>query len=118
MHCIAEDTPEPAIVPLLDHFYSPAGSTDAADQEVDTQELLRSIWPAAVALFLSISTSTLVFPFFTYVPSSGFFGEMLPQVGHLLLFTLLLIPPAMEIAAACDCDGLFVLVQLRLSVLA
>ena len=42
--------------------------------------LAQGIWPAALALFLSVSTSILVFPFFPYVPSSGYFGDALPQV--------------------------------------
>lgn len=37
------------------------------------------IWPAAVALFLSVGASMVVAPFFTYVPSSGSTGDLLPQ---------------------------------------
>jgi hypothetical protein len=47
------------------------------------QLLLRiaaSIWPAAVGLLLSVGSSMLAFPFFTFVPLSGTFGERLPQV--------------------------------------
>ncbi|KAK9813902.1 hypothetical protein WJX73_004060 [Symbiochloris irregularis] len=40
----------------------------------------RRIWPAAVALFLSVGASMVVAPFFTYVPSSGSTGDLLPQV--------------------------------------
>lgn len=46
------------------------------------QALGRSIWPAGLALFLSVSTSILVFPFFPYIPSSGYFGVALPQVSE------------------------------------
>ncbi len=44
------------------------------------QALAHGIWPAALALFLSVSTSILIFPFFPYVPTSGYFGDALPQV--------------------------------------
>ena len=42
--------------------------------------------PAALSIFLSVGTSMLVFPFFTYVHSTGLLGERLPQVNnaHLL----------------------------------
>ena len=49
-------------------------------QEWGYQALGQGIWPAALALFLSVSTSILVFPFFPYVPSSGSFGDALLQV--------------------------------------
>uniref|UniRef100_A0A383VI82 Uncharacterized protein n=1 Tax=Tetradesmus obliquus TaxID=3088 RepID=A0A383VI82_TETOB len=39
-----------------------------------------SIWPAALGLLLSVGSSMLAFPFFTFVPHSGAFGERLPQV--------------------------------------
>lgn len=44
------------------------------------QALAQDIWPAVLALVLSVSTSILVFPFFPYVPSDGRFGDALPQV--------------------------------------
>jgi len=47
------------------------------------QALAHGIWPAALALFLSVSTSILIFPFFPYVPTSGYFGDALPQVCSL-----------------------------------
>ena len=52
-----------------------------AVQEWGYQALGQGIWPAVLALFLSVSTSILVFPFFPYVPSSGSFGDALPQVS-------------------------------------
>ncbi len=36
--------------------------------------------PAALSIFLSVGTSMLVFPFFTYVHTTGVLGERLPQV--------------------------------------
>jgi hypothetical protein len=38
------------------------------------------IWPAAAALSLSVGSSMLVFPLFTYVGTDGPLGEHLPQV--------------------------------------
>jgi hypothetical protein len=38
------------------------------------------IWPAAVALLLSVGSSMLAFPLFTYVATTGSLGERLPQV--------------------------------------
>ena len=83
---------------------SHTGRSPSVPRLLDMQEwgykaLAQGIWPAALALFLSVSTSILVFPFFPYVPSSGSFGDALPQVmkpnhSHscalrLLLFTVL-----------------------------
>ena len=42
---------------------------------------LREIWPALSALALSCTISLVLFPFFTYVPTSGLLGESLPKVG-------------------------------------
>ena len=53
------------------------------------QSLGQGIWAAALALFLSVSTSILVFPFFPYIPSSGYFGDALPQVGQRVYSTIL-----------------------------
>ncbi|KAK9817758.1 hypothetical protein WJX72_001709 [[Myrmecia] bisecta] len=44
------------------------------------REVLAGIWPAMVALFLSGTVGILVFPYFTYCPSGGQFGELLPKV--------------------------------------
>jgi hypothetical protein len=40
-----------------------------------------AIAPAAGSIFLSVGTSMLVFPFFTYVHSTGLMGDRLPQVS-------------------------------------
>jgi len=42
--------------------------------------LCRLIWPIMMALFLAGVILCLVFPFFTYVPSSGMLGDQLPKV--------------------------------------
>jgi hypothetical protein len=39
------------------------------------------IWPAWLGLLLSVGSSMLAFPFFTYVPSDGTWGQRLPEVG-------------------------------------
>lgn len=39
-----------------------------------------AIWPAWLGLLLSVGSSMLAFPFFTFVPHHGAFGQQLPQV--------------------------------------
>ncbi|KAF8063664.1 hypothetical protein HT031_003519 [Scenedesmus sp. PABB004] len=39
-----------------------------------------ALWPAVVGLGLSVWSSMVAFPFFTFVPRSGALGERLPQV--------------------------------------
>ena len=60
----------------------------------------RAMWPAAAALFLSIAASMLVSPFFTYVPSSGWLGDLLPQVWHRSPAP----PPFMQVPCKKLCD--------------
>eukprot|EP00878_Enallax_costatus_P011275 GHUV01011772.1.p1 GENE.GHUV01011772.1~~GHUV01011772.1.p1 ORF type:complete len:284 (+),score=84.73 GHUV01011772.1:550-1401(+) len=38
------------------------------------------IWPACLGLMMSVGSSMMVFPFFTFVPHTGLFGEHFPQV--------------------------------------
>jgi hypothetical protein len=42
--------------------------------------VIATIWSTLVALFCSGCIGILIFPFFTYVPSGGLLGEMLPKV--------------------------------------
>jgi hypothetical protein len=58
-----------------------ADNNDKAARHVPLLRLALQVSPAALALLLSVGTSMLVFPFFTYVRSTGLFGEHLPQVG-------------------------------------
>ncbi|GLC52618.1 hypothetical protein PLESTB_000649700 [Pleodorina starrii] len=61
-----------------------------ADQSVDESKvskrdlplfrLAARILPAALSITLSVGTSMLIFPFFTYMTSTGLLGERLPQV--------------------------------------
>ncbi len=45
---------------------------------------MRALAPAASSLALNVGTSVLVFPYFTYVESSGLLGALLPQAwSHL-----------------------------------
>lgn len=39
-------------------------------------------WQVVLAALVSSTLLNAVFPFFTYLPSSGMLGERLPQVGH------------------------------------
>lgn len=48
-------------------------------QGSSTGGLLRALAPAAASLALNVGTSVLVFPYFTYVQSSGALGPLLPQ---------------------------------------
>ena len=54
-------------------------------EALTTLQLAKDVWPAAAALGVSVGCATLVFPFFTYVPSSGWLQAMLPQVPPLVL---------------------------------
>ena len=56
-------------------------------ESLTTLQLAKDVWPAAAALGVSVGCATLVFPFFTYVPSSGWLQAMLPQVRPLCLTT-------------------------------
>ena len=48
-------------------------------QEGDLMSLASEIWPAAAALAASVGSATLLFPFFTFVQSSGWLKSLLPQ---------------------------------------
>jgi hypothetical protein len=47
-----------------------------------SRQALRLMWPPLAALTLSSTISLIVFPLFTYVPTSGLLGESLPKVGR------------------------------------
>lgn len=47
-------------------------------------EVVRGIWPVMISLFLSGVVGIMVFPFFTYVPSSGWLNDLLPKVSSCL----------------------------------
>lgn len=52
-----------------------------ASQGSGTMEVVRGIWPVMISLFLSGVVGIMVFPFFTYVPSSGWLNDLLPKVS-------------------------------------
>ena len=43
-------------------------------------EVIGHLWPVMIAIFLSGTFVILIFPFFTYIESSGLIGESLPKV--------------------------------------
>lgn len=63
--------------------HHPGAPSDPQDKKVRGAPLaatFRRIMPAACAIFLSVGTSMLVFPFFTHSKSTGWLGTYLPQV--------------------------------------
>lgn len=54
-------------------------------------EVVRDIWPVMISLFLSGVVGIMVFPFFTYVPSSGWLDDLLPKVRAAISITALLV---------------------------
>lgn len=57
-------------------------SEDTLAPEGSILDLIPEIWPAAIALGVSVGCATLLFPFFTFVPSSGWLKTYLPQVQN------------------------------------
>lgn len=72
--------PPRAVGPAAPPSRSP--SVIKRDASMATSHVLEAIAVPAVVLCSSIATSVLIFPFFTYVPSSGHMAEFLPQVVH------------------------------------
>lgn len=63
------------------HSASPVASLTLMQE---TQETMTIIWPVIMSFFVSVTIMYLIFPFFTYIPSSGYLGDTLPRV---LFFT-------------------------------
>eukprot|EP00879_Flechtneria_rotunda_P030186 GHRR01032786.1.p1 GENE.GHRR01032786.1~~GHRR01032786.1.p1 ORF type:complete len:400 (+),score=128.31 GHRR01032786.1:44-1243(+) len=61
-------------------LYKHIRAAKGLDAVLQLLSLAGCIWPAALGISLSVGSSMLVFPFFTYVPHTGAFGEALPQV--------------------------------------
>lgn len=55
---------------------------------VSLKELALRIWPCALSLALNAMSSFVVFPFFTYVPSSGWLGPKLPKLLFMVKITI------------------------------
>lgn len=53
----------------------------ALEGERVTRAVLTRIWAPLLCMFVSSAIALTIFPFFTYVPSSGLFGETFPRVG-------------------------------------
>jgi hypothetical protein len=63
------------------------------------------IWTAVLAALLAGTLQNWVFPFFTYVPSSGMFGEVLPQVRRGEVVTIINISRHIVSGTACGEEG-------------
>ena len=62
---------------------SPSAASDSSARHGSgTMEVVRGIWPVMISLFLSGTVGIMVFPFFTYVPSSGWLKDLLPKVSN------------------------------------
>lgn len=48
-----------------------------------TMAVVGVLWPVMTAIFLAGTFVILIFPFYTYIPSSGLIGEQLPKVSPL-----------------------------------
>lgn len=59
----------------------PAGGATREGGASASLQALRLIWAPLAALALSSTIALTLFPFFTYVPSTGTIGELLPKVG-------------------------------------
>ena len=60
---------------------SPFQAPPPHPEEAGLLATLQAVWPAMTALFLAGNLCVIVFPFFTYIPSSGWLGSNLPTVG-------------------------------------
>lgn len=60
-------------------YAMPSGLDGTPAKAAGAAELVRALAPAASSLALNVGTSVLVFPYFTYVESSGLLGALLPQ---------------------------------------
>lgn len=64
---------------------SSTASQESQIHDGNLQMLASEIWPAAVALAVSVACATLLFPFFTFVTSSGWLKTLLPQARSRVL---------------------------------
>lgn len=63
------------------HSYGAHPKDKTRKLEVPLWRIAVRIAPVAFAIFLSVGTSMLVFPFFTFMHSTGLLGARLPQVS-------------------------------------
>lgn len=57
-----------------------SGDESKVSKELPFWRLAARIFPAAASIAISVGTSMLIFPFFTYMHSTGLMGVRLPQV--------------------------------------
>mmetsp|Transcript_22046 Transcript_22046/g.48132 ORF Transcript_22046/g.48132 Transcript_22046/m.48132 type:complete len:479 (+) Transcript_22046:161-1597(+) len=62
------------------HHGSDEDEDKGSKRDVPLLTLAWRISPAALSIFLSVGTSMVIFPFFTYMRSTGLFGDRLAQV--------------------------------------
>jgi hypothetical protein len=72
--------PPPAAAAAAPPEASSEGSNEGSAAASPALAAARLIWPALVAIGLQASVALALFPFFTYLPSSGLLGESLPKV--------------------------------------
>ncbi|KDD71710.1 hypothetical protein H632_c4523p0, partial [Helicosporidium sp. ATCC 50920] len=71
-----EEEPAPTTSPVQEASES---WSDVSELDASTRVLLLQIWPLMLSIFLSTGVALTLFPFFTYVPSSGLLGDAFPR---------------------------------------
>ncbi|KAK9865209.1 hypothetical protein WJX84_011196 [Apatococcus fuscideae] len=64
----------------LTPFASEGAAAWEDEEQGGTSQVLGRLWPVMTAIFLAGTFPILIFPFFTYIESSGLIGESLPKV--------------------------------------
>jgi hypothetical protein len=72
--------PGAAAVVLAADAASEEGGSSQGSEGSPTWQTVRLIWAPMAALGLSSTVALTLFPFFTYIPTSGLLGESLPKV--------------------------------------
>jgi hypothetical protein len=80
----ATSTPHAPVVD--EHGWGPAVDERQATftGRSSVNEAVRLIWPALLPLLIQSTVPLIIFPFFTFIPSSGAIGEALPKVRLLV----------------------------------
>lgn len=60
-------------------YSATSGTTPEPQPAVSAARVMRNMWRCQLSLFISGSTTLMVFPLVTYVPTSGTFGSLLPK---------------------------------------
>lgn len=80
-------------------------SPDSQRAGRDMWLLAAEIWPAAAALASNACCATLLFPFFTFVTSSGRLGPLLPQVNSCSTSCIPMIPLFLNLLVVSMCSS-------------